>query len=139
LQLYANIIPGDPLHDSLTPKHHLALLGIDLPSRRRNRLSAAITAVKNESLRLDVIQSFGNCPQYIQTRQMIPHQHQHAPEKIEITTFYQQISQLITNSDTFFVASHYQDNSNHINNIGQNSSQSMGVDVSHRGGKPGFV
>ena len=134
LQLDANIVPGDPLHDSLTLDRHLALLGIDLPSRRRNRLSAAITDVKKESFHLNVIQSFGNCSQYIQARQMIPYQHPHAPEKIEITTFNQEISKLMATSDTFFVASHYQENS-----AKQNSSTSMGADVSHRGGEPGFV
>jgi ferredoxin-NADP reductase/predicted pyridoxine 5'-phosphate oxidase superfamily flavin-nucleotide-binding protein len=134
LQLDANIAPGDPLHDSLTADRHLALLGIDLPSRRRNRLSAAITDIKNASLHLDVIQSFGNCPQYIQARQMIPHQHQNVSEKIEITTFDQEMQNLIANSDTFFVASHYQDK-----NSDKNTPTSMGADVSHRGGKPGFV
>jgi ferredoxin-NADP reductase/predicted pyridoxine 5'-phosphate oxidase superfamily flavin-nucleotide-binding protein len=134
LQLDANIVPGDPLHDSLTSERHLGLLGIDLPSRRRNRLSAAITDVKNDILHLDVIQSFGNCPQYIQSRQMIPHQHKKDPEKIEITTFNQEMQKLISNSDTFFVASHYQSN-----DAQKNTPASMGADVSHRGGKPGFV
>jgi ferredoxin-NADP reductase/predicted pyridoxine 5'-phosphate oxidase superfamily flavin-nucleotide-binding protein len=135
LQLNANIASGDPLHDSLTPERHLALLGIDLPSRRRNRLSAAITDVKKDSINLDVIQSFGNCPQYIQARQMVPHQHQQTSEKIEITSFNQEIKKLIADSDTFFVASHYQSDSHHK----ENTVTSMGADVSHRGGKPGFV
>lgn len=143
LQLDAKIVPGDPLHDSLTPKRHLALLGIDLPSRRRNRLSTAISEIKKDTLHLDVIQSFGNCPQYIQSRQMIPHQHKSASEKIEITTFNQEMRKLIADSDTFFVASHYQENSqndsHHKNNTPQNTPTSMGADVSHRGGKPGFV
>jgi ferredoxin-NADP reductase/predicted pyridoxine 5'-phosphate oxidase superfamily flavin-nucleotide-binding protein len=134
LQLKVNIASGDPLRDSLTPERHLALLGIDLPSRRRNRLSTAISDVDKDTLHLDVIQSFGNCPQYIQARQIFPHQHQDAPEKIEITTFNQETSKLVTSSDTFFVASHYQNK-----NAEQDIATSMGADVSHRGGKPGFV
>jgi predicted pyridoxine 5'-phosphate oxidase superfamily flavin-nucleotide-binding protein len=120
-----------------------------LPSRRRNRLSAAITEVQNQTIQLEVIQSFGNCPQYIQARQMIPHQHQEAPEQVEITGFNQEIGKLIAQSDTFFVASHYQNNSHELNSHELNSHElnshelnsavSMGADVSHRGGKPGFV
>lgn len=134
LQLKANIAIGDPLRDSLTTERHVALLGIDLPSRRRNRLSTAIAEIENESFHLDVIQSFGNCPQYIQAREMIPHQHENASEKIEITSLSQEMQNLINHSDTFFVASHYQDDDTQ-----RNTSASMGADVSHRGGKPGFV
>jgi ferredoxin-NADP reductase/predicted pyridoxine 5'-phosphate oxidase superfamily flavin-nucleotide-binding protein len=149
LELNAKIVTGDPLHEALNSKRHLALLGIDLPSRRRNRLSAAITEVQNQTIQLEVIQSFGNCPQYIQARQMIPHQHQEAPEQVEITGFNQEIGKLIAQSDTFFVASHYQNNSHELNSHELNSHElnshelnsavSMGADVSHRGGKPGFV
>jgi ferredoxin-NADP reductase/predicted pyridoxine 5'-phosphate oxidase superfamily flavin-nucleotide-binding protein len=134
LQLNANIVPGDPLHDSLTPERHLALLGIDLPSRRRNRLSGVISGVNKDTLHLDVIQSFGNCPQYIQARRLLPHHHEQASDTIEVTTFNQEASELIASSDTFFVASHYQNK-----NAEQNTATSMGADVSHRGGKLGFV
>ena len=42
LTINAQPVVGDPLAESLTPDTRLGLLGIELPTRRRNRLAAHI-------------------------------------------------------------------------------------------------
>ena len=60
--------PGDPLADALAVGQPLGLLGIELASRRRNRMNGTVTARDAGGFSLAVDQSFGNCPQYIQAR-----------------------------------------------------------------------
>ncbi|MFT4562477.1 MAG: hypothetical protein ACI9BW_002223 [Gammaproteobacteria bacterium] len=47
-----------------------------------------------------------------------------------LSRFDDQLSQLITSADNFYIASHHREG---------DESASGGADVSHRGGKPGFV
>ena len=107
----------------------IGLLGIELHSRRRNRLNGRVLTVDESGLSVAVEQAFGNCPQYIQLRQF---------ESVPLADPSMRIAQhldalddaaraLIHTADTFFVAS-YVDVDN-----------SRAVDVSHRGGAPGFV
>lgn len=130
LTIKPNFAIGDPVQNLLTTQKHVALLGIELPTRRRNRLSTFVRSKDEDQLELEVIQSFGNCPQYIQSRETIEIEHTQTAQKIESNQLDLEMSELISTSDTFFVASHYDDKSKQRNN---------GADVSHRGGKPGFV
>ncbi|MCK5478362.1 MAG: pyridoxamine 5'-phosphate oxidase family protein [Methylococcales bacterium] len=133
-QLNINAVPvqGDPLVQSLTTGNRLGLLGIDLETRRRNRLSGSISKVTTDAIELNINQAFGNCPQYIQSREL----HNIDPKFMppiaikELSSFDQQAIKLISQSDTFFVASYVTNGSN---------KASEGADVSHRGGKPGFI
>ena len=107
----------------------IGLLGIELHTRRRNRINGRIGAMTAGGFEVSVQQSFGNCPQYIQLRQFhsVPladpstrvAQHLHALDDASTA--------MIAGADTFFVASY-------VDLDGQHS-----VDVSHRGGQPGFV
>lgn len=122
----------DPLHACLHPGAPLGLLGIELPTRRRNRMNGELQAVSATGLTVAVTQSFGNCPKYIQQR--ATHTVQAAASQ---TTPAEHLSgldsaarQLITAADTLFVASCF---------LGDASQPAASVDVSHRGGKPGFV
>lgn len=131
---HLNVKPmnGDPLQKSLNKGNRWGLLGIELSTRRRNRLSAHIQQVTEKGISLEVDQSFGNCPQYIQQREHynVDPSVMAKEECIEITEFEQQAYELIDKSDTFFVAS-YVANGTEL--------ASEGADVSHRGGKPGFI
>ena len=137
-ELTINALPvaGDPLRESLAfakdENLRLGLLGVELTSRRRNRLAAHITNYSDNQMQLEIDQAFGNCPQYIQTRTLEksdPDQQQ--PLSVEdVHQFDDEIQDLISNSDTFFVASYVAQGTGEI---------SDGVDVSHRGGKPGFI
>jgi hypothetical protein len=79
--------------------------------------------------------SFGNCPKYIQTRsitvdeQKLSSLSQISPPIVSNSMNEEQMS-LVRRSDTFFVASSY---------VPNDTDPSSGVDVSHRGGKPGFA
>jgi ferredoxin-NADP reductase/predicted pyridoxine 5'-phosphate oxidase superfamily flavin-nucleotide-binding protein len=134
LQLNATPIAGDPLAEALTTGTRLGLLGIELPTRRRNRLNGKVSGVSATGFQLRVDQSFGNCPQYIQTRelQLDTTQPQPAAEIEQLHRFDQQAMDLISRSDTFFVASALAGNDDDAN-------ASAGADVSHRGGLPGFI
>lgn len=134
LKINTRLIDGDPLKDGLFPGAQLGLLGIEYESRRRNRMSGKFVAVEDGAIVIEIDQAFGNCPQYIQSRalellpeidtigEMRPIQ---ALERLD-----DRASQIISRADNFYIASHYSDGS---------GDSSHGTDVSHRGGKPGFV
>ncbi len=58
---------SDPAADGMTDGAPVGLLGIELHTRRRNRMNGVLTAIGG-GLRVQVDQSFGNCPRYIQLR-----------------------------------------------------------------------
>ncbi len=132
LQLHTQPVDGDPLKQSLQPGLPVGLLGIDLQSRRRNRIAGRVVSHSDEQFSIAVQQVFGNCPQYIQTRQLeyVDQDTSPADSIQHITQLDADARALIANSDTFFVASYV---------ASGNQQASDGVDVSHRGGKPGFV
>ncbi|MFT5209206.1 MAG: ferredoxin-NADP reductase [Flavobacterium sp.] len=144
LELHTRPIPGDPLIDSLQEGSALGLLGIELETRRRNRLATHVTKMSDKKIQLEIDQSFGNCPQYIQRRDLsqIPPT---SPPKVKVEVFFEldeQALSLIDKSDTFFVASAFSggrddQNGDTIKDSGINTTQ--GADVSHRGGNPGFI
>ena len=70
-----------------------------------------------------VTQSFGNCPQYIHIRDIQAVPADPAPPEV-MPHLDQAAREAITATDTLFVAT---------------SGGAEGVDISHRGGKPGFV
>jgi len=131
--LELNVMPilGDPLGSSLTPGLDIGILGIELHSRRRNRLSAAVTSADGKNIGLKVKQSFGNCPQYIQQRYWHDEPRSYQESSFEcFSSLDADAKHVIANADTFFVASHAKTD---------DSEASNGADISHRGGKPGFV
>jgi predicted pyridoxine 5'-phosphate oxidase superfamily flavin-nucleotide-binding protein len=71
LTLPSQTTVDDPLNQSLgrlgAP---LGLLGMTLDSRRRNRVNVRVTDSTTDLTELTVDQAFGNCPQYIQTRDL---------------------------------------------------------------------
>ncbi|MFW8595169.1 pyridoxamine 5'-phosphate oxidase family protein [Cribrihabitans neustonicus] len=124
---------GDPLAAALKPGAPLGLLGIELHSRRRNRLNGRISALDAVGLELQVDQSFGNCPQYIQHRELRFLQPQEAGQgraPHELTRLDAAARAQIETADMFFAASCAP---------GGGDPVTHGADVSHRGGRPGFV
>lgn len=127
---------GDPLAAALSGGAPLGLLGIEPETRRRNRLNGVIQAVAGGRVTVRVDQSFGNCPQYIQTR--APH-FVATPESVADPRrvhrggplLSDMARDLVARSDTFFIASAAPG--------AREGDPTRGVDASHRGGKPGFV
>lgn len=139
LRVAAKPLYGDPLHDTLADGARLGLLGIELHTRRRNRVNGIVEGLVDDGFTLAVQQSFGNCPQYIQLRETLDNRADEATDQRNIIKPIHRNSQLdaraealIADADTFFIASAFK-------GAGDARSDSHGADVSHRGGKPGFV
>ena len=134
LDIAAAPLFGDPLNGTLKPGTDVGLLGIQLETRRRNRLTGRVGVVRPNGFTLAIDQAFGNCPQYIQTRavEVLPEIGDAAQERPvhRSDRFDRRTREVIEGADTLFVATAYSE--------GQGAA-SEGADVSHRGGKPGFV
>ena len=140
----ANFLPQDTTLANLTSAGDakgtaapIGILGIQLHTRRRNRLNAHVVASSTDAVRFQVDQSFGNCPKYIQARDIRPAAAAAAttpsPVRREESPGLSAAAQaVVSGADTFFIATrHSAQEDSH--------ASSVGVDVSHRGGNPGFV
>ncbi len=131
LRIDAMPLDHDPLHGAWRTGARLGLLGIQLQTRRRNRATGHVVAADRGGIDLAIDQTFGNCPQYIQTRTPRPDRPAEvAVAPVAVERLDDGVAEFIRKADTFFVASYV------ANGDGQASD---GVDVSHRGGRPGFV
>jgi predicted pyridoxine 5'-phosphate oxidase superfamily flavin-nucleotide-binding protein len=125
LSVAGTIDPQDPAADAFAPGAPYGLIGLDFATRRRNRANGRVAAATAAGYWLVVDQSFGNCPQYIQQREV--RREARTPGALEMLDGLDaEAAALIRAADTFFVATAA---------LGPNG----GVDVSHRGGQPGFV
>lgn len=127
LSLAARPVPGDPLAEGLTPGAPLGFLGIELHTARRNRVNGRVSEVGDHGFAVSVEQTVGNCPQYIQGRDMewARDAGDLQPRQREaLTALDAPARALIAQADTLFIASH---------------APGAGADVSHRGGRAGFV
>jgi uncharacterized protein len=124
----------DPLHSMLKPGASIGLLGIQFHTRRRNRMNGRIVQKNDHGLTVEVQQSFGNCPKYIQARhcEYSPALQLAETKVVKRLDIDADMIDIIQSADTFFIASA------HHSAISSQSSRN-GVDISHRGGKPGFV
>ncbi|MGH8199582.1 MAG: pyridoxamine 5'-phosphate oxidase family protein [Steroidobacteraceae bacterium] len=118
----------DPAHGTIRKGQEVGLLGIELATRRRNRANGVICEVDAAAFTVAVQQSFGNCPQYIQRRTFSRAEVTKGPVRA-FESLDGDARQLILRADTFFVASRSR------SDVGP----AGGADISHRGGRPGFV
>lgn len=128
---------GDPLTGQLAAGATLGLLGIQPHTRRRNRMNGTVEALDAAGFMVEVQQSFGNCPRYIQAREPVfaaPPANEPAVQWLD--TLDLAAERLIGASDTLFIATAYPD-AVAMGDVAD--ARSHGVDVSHRGGRPGFV
>ena len=133
IQIDARPTLGDLLRDNLRAGSPLGFLAIDFETRRRNRLTGKITRSDHNGFAIKVDQSFGNCPQYIQSRTASSITIDDTrPTGGTITTPLDNsaLAKRLAVADTFFIASAYFEDMD---------DRKHGVDVSHRGGKPGFM
>jgi predicted pyridoxine 5'-phosphate oxidase superfamily flavin-nucleotide-binding protein len=123
--------PHDPADGGMNDGDAVGLLGIELHTRRRNRLNGLLRRTDATAFEVEVQQSFGNCPQYIQLRDFAFVRDPAAPSDAatrELDRLDDRARAMIAGADTFFVASYV-----------DNAERGRAVDVSHRGGRPGFV
>jgi predicted pyridoxine 5'-phosphate oxidase superfamily flavin-nucleotide-binding protein len=122
--------PTDPAEAGMNDGDGIGLLGIELHTRRRNRLNGTIHR-KPDGFTIAVEQSYGNCPRYIQLRDfaIVGDPETFEPSSpVILERLTDTVAELVHRADTFFVASYVDDDRGFRH-----------VDVSHRGGKPGFV
>jgi len=132
LRVRAMPMPGDALESSFFAGAEIGLLGIELETRRRNRVNGKLSDIDARGFTVAVDQSFGNCPQYISKR--IWHEADIKLDERHIshhTRLDERMKSWIAKADTMFIASGYHGADQEIT--------SDGMDVSHRGGPAGFV
>ena len=134
LLLRAQPLPGDPLQGTLVEGSPIGLLGIEPHTRRRNRMNGIVRGLHASGFAVEVSQSFGNCPKYIQAREPVYADPMRSPKPVihESPQLNDAARRMIELADTLFLATAYQGDDEQAGRAG-------GVDVSHRGGKPGFV
>ncbi|MFX5493875.1 pyridoxamine 5'-phosphate oxidase, partial [Acinetobacter baumannii] len=92
----------------------VGLLGIEMHTRRRNRMNGVLAPLA-DGWRVQVDQSFGNCPRYIQQRELQPAGSPSA-EADEGLPAPQVLDRLdddaidrVRRADTLFIATHHSD------------------------------
>jgi len=126
VRIEAAAVPGDPLLENLRGDPHLGLLAIDLPTRRRYRVNGRASLESEEVIVVRVNQAYGNCPKYIQRREPVEALDVHPADRdvAHGAVLTEPQRTFVESADTFFLATAHPD---------------AGADVSHRGGRPGFV
>lgn len=126
IQIDTRPISGDPLAQNLSTGRPLGLVAINLATRERMRINGHVQRSPDGAIQLSVEEAFANCPKYIQSRQVESVQPVTDDPRSALHTTALTLTQQawIAQSDTFFIATAHAD---------------RGVDVSHRGGNPGFV
>jgi ferredoxin-NADP reductase/predicted pyridoxine 5'-phosphate oxidase superfamily flavin-nucleotide-binding protein len=126
LQIKLEPQPNDPAHEGMQPGDAIGMLGIELHTRRRNRMNGNVLRELDNGIEIVVTQAYGNCPRYINLRQ-----YDFVEETVdiaqELTATDPLIRRMVTSADSFYVATY-------VVLDGQKQ-----VDASHRGGKAGFV
>ena len=132
LQIGGHPQRDDPAGTGWTDGSPVGVLGIDLLTRQRIRTNGQLSDVTAGGATLSVQESFGNCPQYIHSRDVTFSRDPAATWEGPVTAAVElndAMCSIIESADTFFVAS-YTD---------RRRDRLRAVDISHRGGKPGFV
>jgi predicted pyridoxine 5'-phosphate oxidase superfamily flavin-nucleotide-binding protein len=116
---------GDPL-EGIAIGEQVGLVAIEFSARRRVRVNGRLAAVGPGWMKVDVEQAYGNCPQYISRRDLVPVE----PETHGVARGARRDElddddrALIRAADTFFLGT---------------AHPTRGADASHRGGPAGFV
>ncbi|SEA72977.1 pyridoxamine 5'-phosphate oxidase family protein [Variovorax sp. YR216] len=132
LRIDALAPPDDPLSGALVVGAPIGLLGIEPHTRRRNRMNGIVSEADARGFAVEVRQSFGNCPRYIQAREPVyVDASRSAFEARRMDHLDKAARHIIGSADTFFIATAHP-------SVGDGDA-SHGIDVSHRGGRPGFV
>lgn len=126
LQIDLKPQPNDPAQEGMGEGAAIGMLGIELHTRRRNRMNGNIRRLLDHGLEISVSQAYGNCPRYINLRQYSFVREQ-AGDVRHLVATDPLARRLITAADSFYIATY-------VERDGERQ-----VDASHRGGKPGFV
>lgn len=116
--------PFDVFYKNIKIHKKVGMMFLEPETRRRFRINGRVEIEKDRFF-IRVDQAYSNCPKYIQKRQLkILSNPQYYEEFLQGTSLTPGISNIIRQADTLFVGS---------------SSPEGDMDVSHRGGLPGFI
>ncbi|MEM7226251.1 MAG: pyridoxamine 5'-phosphate oxidase family protein [Pseudomonadota bacterium] len=121
---------GDALEASIEPGSDIGILGIELATRRRNRVNGRATDISPNGFSFHVDQAYGNCPQYIREREWKRAAGSAPGQATRGRRLSAAQQDWIGSADTFFIGSGHR---------GEGQSPTFGMDASHRGGDRGFV
>jgi predicted pyridoxine 5'-phosphate oxidase superfamily flavin-nucleotide-binding protein len=117
--------PVDPLWTNIASGRDLGMLFIELGSRRRYRVDGTVSRIDGNGIEVAIREAYPNCPKYIQRRHLRALGASGEPSQAAYGTVLRgNVTQLIRQADTLFVATHHVD---------------TGADASHRGGGAGFI
>jgi predicted pyridoxine 5'-phosphate oxidase superfamily flavin-nucleotide-binding protein len=119
---YAN--PEDPLSANLAKPGPVGVVAVNLAARQRIRLNGEGRMDASGRVVVSVNQVYGNCPQYIQAREVHGERAATGGKVRRAEGLDERLRRWLESADTFFLATAHPES---------------GVDASHRGGKPGFV
>jgi predicted pyridoxine 5'-phosphate oxidase superfamily flavin-nucleotide-binding protein len=120
VRIAARPLPGDPLENSLDgPVGGIAL---EPGTRRRMRLNGTAWT-DQQGISIELEQVYSNCPKYIATRHVVGVERT-TPVRHASATLDAEALDLLAHADTAFVATR---------------GPAGGLDVSHKGGEPGFL
>jgi len=124
---------ADPVLAQLAPGAAVGVLGLEPHTRRRNRMNGRVVDFGTQGLGVQVLQSFGNCPKYIQAREPGLRPVLTAPGAVQWLGADLDAAAIarVRGADTLFIAT--------ASAPQPGTASHEGVDVSHRGGEPGFV
>jgi len=122
----ADLVAGDPLEASGLPGDgvDVGMVVMDLAARRRLRVNGVARGEGPGAFEIRTRQLYGNCPKYIQARELVPRRGAPAAPPASSSRLDDAQARWITAADTFFIATRHPE---------------AGADASHRGGRPGFV
>jgi predicted pyridoxine 5'-phosphate oxidase superfamily flavin-nucleotide-binding protein len=125
LEVGVELPAGDPLYGRPAGQP-VGLVVVEFAARRRVRVNGTLIQTGPRGLVITVEQAYGNCPQYIQQRVLVP-EHRDQAEAGDVRcgrALAAEDIELIRGADTFFLGTTHPE---------------RGSDASHRGGQPGFV
>jgi len=136
LRIAGRLVDDDPVTPWLVGGASVGLLGLEPHTRRRNRANGRVRAVTPDAVEVAVQQSFGNCPKYIHAREPEIVAQPARPLAQRLGPALNEASLgLLRRADTLFIASASGARAASLDD----TDSSQGVDVSHRGGRPGFL
>jgi predicted pyridoxine 5'-phosphate oxidase superfamily flavin-nucleotide-binding protein len=118
---------ADMVWRNLSEGARAGMLAIELSTRRRLRVNGKLRDVDSTGFALAVEEAFPNCPKYIQRRALHWSEEasrNEANEVLEGSAPSSEAVDIIDRADTLFIVS---------------AHAGRGLDVSHRGGNPGFL
>ncbi|CAM3700873.1 pyridoxamine 5'-phosphate oxidase family protein [Smaragdicoccus niigatensis] len=126
LRIHTTPPVGDPLR-GLPSQQLVGIVVVEFAARRRVRVNGTLIDSTASTLTISVEQAYGNCPQYIQQRELDRRTGSgttRPPNPYRDVHLRPRDVALIRRADTFFLGT---------------SNPGRGTDASHRGGPPGFV